>query len=305
MRIYDQISKTNKEIELFDIFKQGSNSNVCEMKFKNKSDIYLAKCSRSSDNYISFNLQCKSFMITKSRIKDERIVIPNIMLYGTIDEIGDILIMDKLENLFEIDFIINNELYYGELIIKLIASVIAYLHSLGISGYDVEFYWKADTNQLVVLDIGPQYTFGYSSNEMLEKHWNLELNNYMGTWNIISQIIPKEDAKRAFKNNLKGIDLDYLKKYLDDNSIKKHIENVAKVHALTFFAKLPKYKQKKYVDIFLSEYKKNITNYSFENLSYMNNIKKTIENNIKQATACLYYSNEETLCNVSCSTVIS
>lgn len=301
MEIFDELSCKNRKIEFFDIFATGSNSNVFSAKIDGDQCIYAAKCSKNSKNYVSFNMQCKSYITMKKSIFEKDIIIPNVYLYGKSKQIGDVLIMDKYDNLYDIAFIINNSFHYGEYIIKLIADVIAELHNQKISGYDIEFYWKADTNQLVVLDMGPQYTINCSNYEIIREHWNFEEDNYMGKWNIISQIVPNDMAKKMFGNDFSESVFEILEQYIDLENTKKHITNVAYVHALTIFAKLARYKQNEYINVFIKEYKRKINEYTFDNMIYIKGIKTAISCHINKATAKLYYSKVETLSTVSCS----
>lgn len=286
-------------ISLLNQIGEGSNSHIYDIKaLANINENLVAKCSKNNRNFVSFNLQYNSFCECK-KLCESNIVVPKIFLYGKSKNIGDILVMQKIENIYDISFIINNSLFYGEIIIKKIAEAIAKLHNMGISGYDVEFFWKADTNQLVLLDIGPQYTFDITCKEMIEKHVRLEKNNNMGKWNIISQIIPKDEAKKWF-SCIDGYDYSELIDYIDFNSINRHVSNVARIHALSIIAKLNAHKQKYYLDIFIKEYKKCRITLSINSGIYLKAFKDTIVHNDMSAEACLYYSLANPLCKESC-----
>lgn len=298
--VTDYKTNANFNMSLLKLIGEGSNSYIFDIEHQYKTDEKLVgKCSKNSRNYVSFNLQYNSFCACEL-LCGSGIVIPHIYLYGKSKDIGDILVMQKIENIYEISFIINNSLFYGELIIKKIAETIAKLHNIGISGYDVEFYWKADTNQLAVLDIGPQYTFGVTYEEMLAKHFYIENNNSMGQWNIISQIIPQQEAKKWF-NCIEKFDFSILTDYIDPNTMNLHISNVARIHALTIIAKLSTYKQKYYMDIFAKEYKKHRVRLSICGSIYLRGFVDAIISQDKNADACLYYSKVTPLCRESCS----
>lgn len=290
-------TKEKTLIKLGEKIGEGSNSFVYDVVDDNGS-LYVAKCSKSSKNYVSFNLQYNSLKRCESLVND-RLIVPKVILYGQADSVGDIMVMEKLDNLYDISFIINNSLFYGEIIIKKIAESIAKLHNIGISGYDVEFYWKADTNQLVMLDVGPQYTFGYNYEDMICKHLEIELNNFMGKWNIISQIIPMQEAKKYF-SRIDSFDISCLKKFMNDDSMNIHITNVAKIHALSTVSKLTLQKQQYYLNIFLKEYKRVRDALTISSAIYLKSFRQTIQNRNMYAEACLYYSNVETLCKESC-----
>lgn len=286
-------------ISLLNQIGEGSNSYIYDIQgLGNTDENLVAKCSKNNKNFVSFNLQYNSFCACK-KLCESDIVVPQIFLYGKSKDIGDILVMQKIENIYEISLIINNSLFYGEIIIKKIAEAIARLHNMGISGYDVEFFWKADTNQLVILDIGPQYTFDFTCEEMIKNHVLLEKNNNMGKWNIVSQIIPKEEAKKWF-SCIDNYDCSTLIDYIDFNSIKKHVSNVARIHALSIIAKLTTHKQKYYSDIFVKEYKKCRNTLSINSGIYLKAFMDTIAHNDMSAEACLYYSLANPLCKESC-----
>lgn len=277
---------------------EGSNSYIYDVYPIGNNPLLVAKCSKNNKNYVSFNLQYNSFLKCES-LSDDSLIVPKVYLYGQADSIGDVLLIEKMENLHDISFIINNSLFYGEVIIKKIAETIAKLHNMGISGYDVEFYWNADTNQLVLLDIGPQYTIDCSCEEMLYNHLQLEENNPMGIWNIVSQIIPVQEAKDYFSKRT-IFEENRLANLIDNNSMTLHIINVAKIHALSIMSKLTLQKQEYYLKIFLREYKRVRETISINSALYIKSFKKTVEEKNMFAEACLYYSTVETLCKESC-----
>lgn len=293
------------EVELLERINSGSNSVVYDAKIDYINCI-VAKCSKNPENYVSFNLQYLSFVKCSEIFESTRIVVPKVYSFGRNPEIGDLLIMDRIDNLYEINFMINQSLYYGEIIIKEIAFAISELHKNKISGYDVEFFWKADTNQLVLLDIGPQNTINCSCYDMIQNHIGSEKGNLMGKWNVISQIVPENLAKTYFKNNeIEKVSIDDLMEYIDPSSVGIHVDNVAKIHALTIFGKLNRPNRKRYIDIFLNEYKRNMGQFSFDSIKYLKSLETTLDKNEGYAEAKLYYSNEKVLCTESCSVQIS
>lgn len=292
---------SKKYFELGDIIDSGSNSriySVIKNNGKHCSNL-IAKCSENSKNYISFNLQYHSYMNCFDKL-GVNYIIPKIIWYEQECEIGDFLIMQKLENLQEINVFFDNQLC-NDNIIKKLAIAMALLHSISISGYDIEFYWNEYEEKIAILDIGPMYTFGVSTSDMLYKHLEIEKNNFMGQWNIISQIADVEYAKAIFKNHdISDANFDFLYSMIEPDSVFLHIRDVASLHALYFFGKFSLQKRKEMVDIFISEYKKNISKISFFNSFYLGHLKKAVYNNITKATAQLYYSTVDTLCKESC-----
>lgn len=280
---------------------RGSNSVVFDVK--DEIGILtnaVAKCTPNNSNYISFNLQKHSYQFCKKLFKDD-VLVPNVLSYFKNKNIGEVLILEKMENLFDIDFIINGEYYYSEVVIRKIAKTIALLHNCSISGYDVEFYWNPEYNKLVLLDIGPLYTFGVDVYEEIRRHWDIEQNNYMGLWNIESQILDSNIAKEIFKKKeVMRQKPESLFNSLDPASTTKHIIDVAQVHALSIFGKLCPEKRNSYLDKFIEEYKKNREIFDIDGCRYINTFRAAVTNGLLKAKAKLYYSLESVLSEESC-----
>lgn len=177
VEFYDRISHSMKTITIRDIIGNGSNSNVYDVSSDDLPKASVAKCSKNHSNYVSFNLQYNASLKVINSITDLCVIIPDIYMYGYSQNLGEILVMEKVENICQLDLIINNSIGEGLLIIRTVATFIAHLHNVGISGYDIEFYWKLDSRQLVVLDIGPLDTFNCSSKAMICSHWHQENEN--------------------------------------------------------------------------------------------------------------------------------
>ena len=301
--------KNNNEcisVVLGKIIGSGSNSkiyNVLKIN-ENTQKEALAKCSINKENYVSFNLQRKS--IEKChQTPCSSIVIPQILSYGKSKEFGEVLIMKKISNLHDIHFIINHNLYYGDILIKELAKAIAYLHNNNISGYDTEFYWEAESKKIAILDVGPLNTIGVNSTQMLQKHWNIESENIVGRWNIVSQIIPCYMAKEMYKTNkLLEIDLNYVAQYLDNRTMDLHIRNTARIHALSTFGRLNIDNKDRYLNMFIKEYKKNLKKTNIDYFRYIKYFEDAILADLREAKATLYYSNVEPLCEMSCKVII-
>ncbi|HOS31741.1 MAG TPA: hypothetical protein PK385_00685 [Spirochaetota bacterium] len=305
VEFYDVVSRSPKKITLQNKIGSGSNSYVYTVYNESLLESVIAKCSKSAHNYVSFNLQYNAFLKAVQCIDDSDIIIPKIYMYGQSPKLGEILVMEKVENLSTIAQIINNFFDNGANIIKKIGATIARLHNIGISGYDIEFYWKTDTKQLVVLDMGPTSTFNCSTDTMLNSHWNQESKNPVGKWNLLSQILPAEHSKKIFSNtpdNIDDISSKILFEYIDPHSLQNHIKNVAKVHALLFIAQLEH--AEFYLNVFIDSYKKNISALSSDSIVYLESFKNSIQSEISLAEAYLYYSKAEVLCTESCTTHI-
>ena len=292
-------TKEKIDISLGRQIGKGSNSSIFEIYTDN---IYpqplIGKISNNNKNYVSFNLQYHSFLECQSLI-DNNILVPRVFFYGFESSLGEVLIMQKIDELYDLGLIVNNSLYYGELVIKKAAEAIARLHNRGISGYDIELYWNPRVNQLVILDVGPQYTFDVSYKEMLANHFGIEKNNPMGRWNLISQIIPETDAKKWF-GKTEDFDAKKMLEYIDPSTVTMHISDVANIHALSTISKLPLYKQEYYLKIFIREYKKYRNAMTLNSAKYLKSFADVIRNGGVTAEANLYYSKVKTLCKESC-----
>lgn len=280
---------------------RGSNSIVYEAYMAGKENNgFVAKCSINNSNYISFNLQRHSYQVCHE-IFDEDILVPKVFAYYTEENIGDVLILERMHNLFDVDFIINREYYYSEIVINKIAKAIAILHNNSISGYDIELYWNPDLNKLVILDVGPDYTIGVDTIYSIKKHWELEKDNYMGLWNIQSQILDAVKAKAIFKDkSVKEQAVDILFSSIDPSSVTLHVEDVAKVHALSIFGRISPVNRGRLFDLFVKEYKKNRDSLDIDSQRYIKSLKEGVIGNLSKAKAKLYYSLENTLSEESC-----
>lgn len=291
------------EIALGKLVGTGSNSYVyqCEKFRSNTCNMLVAKCTKEPTRYYSFQLQYES-MLKTMEFRDENIIIASPVFWGMCKDIGEVLIMNEMQNLYSVDFIINNGLYYGELIIRNIAKAIAFLHNNHISGYDIELFWDVINNKLVVLDIGPLYTFDVSYETMLKEHWKSLQDNRIGRWNMLSLILPinrTDELKNcdAFANDL----LDELLLGIDERTMALHLENVAKIHAINIIGKLSENYRMQYLKLFKKTYLDEIEHIQFANVQYINCFEKVLSNKKLAATAKLYYSKNDTLCKMSCS----
>lgn len=281
----------------------GSNSYVyqCEEYNSYSCDSIVAKCTKTPTRYSSFQLQYEA-MLKCSKMKDENIVIVSPIFWGISSELGEVLIMNEMTNLYSIDFIINNGFYYGDFIIRNIAKAIAFLHNNNISGYDIELFWDALYNRLVILDIGPLYTFNVNYETMVKQHWESLKCNRIGRWNMLSQIVPINRAEEVKNNDVFADELlEELLYEIDERTMELHLENVAKIHAINIIGKLNKTIRKQYLKLFKKVYLEEIGDTQFANVQYLNYFERTFTNKKISATAKLYYSKSEIFCKMSCS----
>ena len=291
-------------VELGEIINTGSNSHIREVLSLNNRRVegLLAKCSKQADNYISFNLQFLSY--TKcARANLPGAVLPEIICYGMSQGIGEILIMRRLSGLREIYSVTAQRPELSRTVIRKIAETISALHDMGLSGYDMEFYWDADKNELVILDIGPEQTIGVSSREMLAQHWRMEANNLIGRWNIISQTMPKDDAKEIFLNRrISFVGIEEILGYINEDSVKLHVENVAQIHALSIIGRQDEHNQNKSLETFTAHYKHKSNP---DKIRYIKEFENAVSDKKQTAKARLYYSTVENLSEVSCEVCLS
>ncbi len=276
---------------------EGSTCNIFEIE----GNKYIAKCSKHNKFYKSFNLQKQTYQICNQVFIEGDIVVPQMIYFMQDEKIGDIMVLERIDNLYSIDFIINNGIYYGDLIIKKIAKAMALLHNSGISGYDIEVYWNPIENSLVLLDIGPMYTFGFTSMEMLKFQWDMEKNNPIGRWNIISEIVDRKIVEQISDiTQIENISFDLVLKYLREDASVLHIENVAAVHGINFIGTLEQANRKKYLNIFIDEYKKFCIANKYYVARYIRSFAVVLQKENNSAQASLYYSIASPLCQENC-----
>lgn len=299
------VDKNKRDIEVYvqEKIGQGSNSIVYSCKVVGCEDIdnAVVKIPPNSRRYVSTKLQAYSYE-KASIIGDDKISIPKMYCYNTSDEFGDLLLLERKDNIYSLDFIIKNNLYYTEEIIILVAKALARLHKLKISGYDLEFSWDVINNQLVLLDIGPCFTFDNNVRDMLEKHFDIEKNHITGRWNIISQILPCECAISTFENDMiMQITVDDLVNHMKEDAISLHIKNAAETHALSLLGLFPQGDINKYIKLFKRSYiKEYVGEYSISNMTYLKAFEMALQSGKKDAEVQLYYSKEKTLSKTSC-----
>lgn len=287
------------DFEMRDRISQGSNSYVYDCVYKDISCI--VKIPKIKERYPSFNMQVKALQAILVHKSDINFLVPQIFFYDKDNSVyGEVLIMEKMENIFPIDFLIRQQLVDYQQIVSVIAKAVAFLHSISISGYDVEFYWNIKKHKLVLLDIGQQYTIGISTEEMLKKSLFDEKDNIAGLWNIIACIMKKQDAIKIYELGLiSTVTYKQLIQEIKHNSVQLHIENVAKSHYIQIIACLNKCVRSDATKLFVKIYKKNIKKIDFQTMAYINSFEKANNDKIDSCTVKLYYSKNDTVSNMS------
>lgn len=287
-------------IQYGNLMAHGTDSEIYSLSYFQdyNPDRLVAKRSKQKDNYMSFNLQ-KEAMIILEKDLEHLCESPKFIYYDRKQDFGDLLVMTKIPFYIPLEEYIELAPSETTNVIKIVARLIATLHNKGNSGYGIELYWDYVNKKLVLLDISSMDTFGFSTEEMLYKHWMAEKDNYMGRWNLISQIVPIEEAKKVYKNK-SALDYSFsnMENYINNESSLLHVINVAKVHALYIIGKI-KEDREFYAKLFVSEYIKQIKTVTFYNDTYINNFLNTILENVCNAKAKIYYSTVSTLCDTT------
>lgn len=301
------INNVKKNIILNRKICSSGKSNIirCELsdslEYRNK---IVVKCPKNTKYFNSYNLQYISYNLFKNiKSKYKNIISPQVIFYGKNSVLGECMIMSEIPEMIPIDIIINNDHTQADEIIRSIAKAISYMHELGVSGFDSEFYWDIKQHKLIVLDIGPPYTFLSDVNETIYKQFEAEKNNEVGFINLVSQIVPQEVFYRLkTKSLIHNITIQEILKMDNLYSNKFHIKNVAKVHALDILGRLKPDIQKKLLTIFQNEYFSNLHKITELNMCYLNEFKNIIYRNESVASARLFYPKKKSI-GKSCSNV--
>ena len=286
------------------IIGKGSNSKVYRCIFNDNE--YVAKIPHDPNRFISSGLQVDAMNICNKEC--HTFILPKVIYYKNNDpRWGEILVMEKLNKIFPIDFLLRKGMVDREYVIVNIAKAIAELHSIGISGFDVEFFWSFDYGKIALLDLGPRYTIGYTGVEMIKKHYELlkENNNKMALWNIVSELLDENRARNLFSKIICDNylpDVCDLIESLDDISEQKHIKGVAYNHYLQLLGECPDYIKEQYVKLFIKKYIKesNCIDYL-----YVKSFSEAYQNRITNSTSYLYLSKYKSLSKMSNSVNIS
>lgn len=286
------------EVDTNNLIGTGSNSKVFCCYLDGVS--YAAKVPHTPDRFMSCFLQVESLL--RCQKSKTSFVTPNVVMYDQKNnKWGELLVMDKLENIFPVSFLIRNGMVDREFIISSAAKAIAELHDLGISGFDVEFYWSYAHKKLALLDLGPSHTIGCSSREMIRKHYEYAVSkkNWMTLWNIISELLKSEQSIDIFDQIMKGVNLPPLEKLqdaVDERAEQDHIRGVAKNHFLQLIGDCSQCMQGKAVSLFIRKY---FSSTSAPSYAYASAFEDAYKQQITSSTAYLYISKYHTISKMS------
>ena len=287
------------EIDFSHMIGKGSNSRVYNCIFNGHK--YAVKLPLSSERYISNQLQVDSMQYLSS-ISTNSFFIPQIVFFNNRDQqYGEVVVMDKLENIYPIDFLLRNGMLDSEYIILMIAEAIAILHDSGISGFNLEFYWSYQHRRISLLDIGPRYTKGYSSKEMVSYHYEIARKscNKMLMWNLASELLPESDSIKHYTNILSGEyvpPLNELQESICESAYRDHICSVAQNHYLQIFSCFSPSVRNQMINLFIKRYSEIA---HFPDYLYIRSLLNSHRIDLKESTAYLYYSKWPTLSKMS------
>lgn len=286
------------ELDNLKLIGKGSNSKIYSCYLDGKE--CAVKVPHDTERFISCALQVDSLRVCQET--DISFVTPQVIRYDKHhDTWGEMLIMERLNSIYPVSFLMRNGMVERELIINCAAKAIAELHSLGISGFDVEFYWSFEHNKLALLDIGPRYTIGYASDEMVGKHYvyAVENQNWMTLWNLVSELIDSNEAIPLFHKIVQGNKIpqvEQLQNAVSEVAEQEHIQGVARNHYLQLIGDCPSHLQEKMKTLFIKKY----FSYSKEaNFLYAGTFVNAGREGITSSTVCLYYSKYNTLSKMS------
>lgn len=286
------------QIDDASLIGKGSNSKVYRCIYNGTE--YAAKIPHSLDRFISCALQVDAMKLCEKQ--QLSFVLPKVVFYDDLsDKWGEILVMEKLNDIYPVDFLMRTGIIDREYITAGIAKAIAELHNIGISGFDAEFYWSFEYKKIVILDLGPRYTIGYTAAQMIEKHYDIinGCGNRMPLWNIVSELLDEQIAMRYYPGIISGEllpDIGELINAADNTAEQKHIRGVASNHYLQLFGECPLSSKNACVDLFLKTY---LRECNIANFIYVNSFREAFTDNISNSEAFLYLSKHKTLSKMS------
>lgn len=292
------------EIDTSHLIGEGSNSKVYCCYLDGVE--YAAKVPRNAERFISCALQADSLVTCQEA--DTSFITPRVVQYEKHNDTwGEVLVMDKLNDIYPISFLVRNGMVDREYIISCAAKAIAELHRLGISGFDAEFYWSYEHKKLALLDLGPRYTIGYSSAEMVGKHYEYVVahHNWMALWNIVSELLDSNESMALYSRIIIGETIplvDRIQEAVSDLADQEHIQRVARNHYLQLIGDCPKELQKKMMELFIRKY---FASTKTPNHLYVNAFKNAFIQHITSNSAFLYISKYNTLSKMSNTVSIS
>lgn len=279
---------------------------MCEIDKKtiskyNFSGKTVAKVTHEQNLTVSYNMEWISIekIINNKSPNNQSYIIPSMVLWGRIgDGTREVLVTEYYESLLNIDNALNKyQCKSNDIIIKL-ADSIAMLHSLGISGYDTEFFWSESEEKIAIVDVGPSYTFGYTAQQMIEKHLFLEEDNIRGIENILFSCVSREyideNGTMFFtkpKELIKVIELD---------SLLRHVYDVGITHALDLLGRINHERALVLLKSFIEEYENEVVILNDYHKMYCKAFKDAITNDQKRARSRLYYPKYDVIRSSMC-----
>lgn len=156
------------------------------------------------------------------------------VIVGNVLTNHDVIIMPVYHNIITLDNAFQMSHINSRRIAEKLAWCICNMHKQGISGFDTEFYWSMEFDNLVVIDIGLPFTFDLNNSEIVSRQLYYEKENLLGIQYIVQSCCPLDKLHTVKKinhetfeilvNNLKFVD--------------RSIEEIAKVHAVDFWGRL-------------------------------------------------------------------
>lgn len=295
----------------FDIFESepigiGSNSKVYCCNYQGKNCV--VKVPLSKEKFISSIFQVDSIKRIYDNGEPRGFTLPHVLGFFASDSIwGELVFMDKIDKIYPLDILLNNGMADSIYVINKVAEAIATLHNVGISGYDVEFYWSYDFEKVVLLDIGPSFTINTDAHEMVYQHFMLAKrnNNYMAMWNLVSELFDSKSSKNLFSDIIEGKmcpSVDDLIDSIKDNSEYLHVASVARNHYLQILSCCDNKIKGELVDIFIRRYIKVAT---IPSLIYIQAFKNSFNQAISSSQSFLYYSKYKAISKMSNTVQIS
>jgi tRNA A-37 threonylcarbamoyl transferase component Bud32 len=266
-----------------------------------KGEQCVVKITKNTTHYVSLKYQFDAMHCLQG-IPSPAFRIPKVYDYHIFENIEkEALIMENINTLLPLRFVLQNVLYDKNEIIEKIAYAISALHDNGISGYDTEFFWSMAEEKIIVIDLGPRYTINCNTIQMLEQHINLMREIPWGLYNIVGDIVPDEILKTMLRSNARismnkipGLEL---LQYLSSDNISKHITNVAKMHYVQIMGCFPPNEREKMLPLFINAY----TQRAHYNQLYLESFVEGYSYNICKHNAFLYYPIAKTASRMGCS----
>ena len=196
----------------------------------------------------------------------------------------DAIIMPLYHDLLTLDEAFREKSISSVDISRKLAHCVHYMQMQGISGYDTEFYWTTEHNDIIMLDIGLPFTFDCTKSEMISNQIIYEKNNLPGQHYVLGSCCPcgKLAEIAEFNHDTLNVLINNLE------STNRHISKLAKVHAVDFWGRIESAREELF-DAFSEEYiKLSGSILSTHQTIYIKIMKKSVYDNLKYATCYMY-----------------